>query len=283
MTSNKPLLLIAFFQRQYLFSNHLSAADIAVPQKLSLRLSFTLSVWPLHSSVRLRVIHAHPDVLHTLSRSRLTSRTRPSISCPRPQPPSQSVAWLRNRSFHSTCRVRASCRQRSALNVESQICHVRDMWSTMLCTFSQTHTVCWKSARPNAESWGKFQKREICPAANLRSLPLDALPRLLTTSHLLTIWFVCQHLSCWHVRVCPWVRTPNVRLCMYPCMYFSRPGAINKPLVRHFCPKRPIEITAAHLSGKCVPLGVILWLRGRPIALSPSLSLSGFMCKAAPH
>lgn len=127
-----------------------------------------------------------------------------------------------------------------------------------------SHTCCWKCGR---------SKRWIRPVANL-CLPFETLlyPLSPPTSWQFDLCVnICPAGTC--VCVCPWVRTPNVRLCMYPCMYFSRPGAINKPLVRHFCPKRPIEITAAHLSGKCVPLGVILWLRGRPIALSRSLAL----------
>lgn len=102
---------------------------------------------------------------------------------------------------------------------------------------------------------------QMRPVANPRRgrRPLDAWPRLsppLPPPRCLICVSTSVPLA--HVCVRPWVRAPNVRLCMYPCMYFSRPGAINKPLVRHFCPKRPIEITAAHLSGKCVPLGVIL-------------------------
>lgn len=46
----------------------------------------------------------------------------------------------------------------------------------------------------------------------------------------------------------------------------SSPAAVNKLLVRRSCPRRPIEITAAHLSGKCVSSGLILRPRWRPFA-----------------
>lgn len=61
----------------------------------------------------------------------------------------------------------------------------------------------------------------------------------------------------------------NISSCTSPYVsshVLSSPAAISKLPVRRSCPRRPIEITAAHLSGKCVSPGLILRPRWRPIA-----------------
>lgn len=49
----------------------------------------------------------------------------------------------------------------------------------------------------------------------------------------------------------------HIPVCILACAFKSS---------RRSCPRRPIEITAAHLSGKCVSPGLILRPRWRPIA-----------------
>lgn len=177
---------------------------------------------------------------------------------------------MKNDSIYASCRTRASARQRVAH------CETRSLSRTQLVKIlhmlkahtAQTHSHGRTPSVGNLliQTWSG----EGRGSSKLKFLPLQIVA--ITVGHLiwtpLRVWgffFPLSYLICVstfallaHVCVCPWVCAPNVHPSMYPCMYFSRPEAINKPLVRHFCPKRPIEITAAHLSGKCVPLGVIL-------------------------
>lgn len=195
--------------------------------------------WPLQSSVRLKVMHANPDPHQTPEWQQCYGQTS-SILHPWGRVSSHflstatfwNVHGVKNDSIYASCRTRASARQRVAhwetrSLSRTQLVKILHM---LKAHTAQTHSHGRTPSVGNlliqtwsGEGWGSLK---------LKYLPLQIVA--ITVGHLIWtplrvylfffpphIWFVCQHLHCWHMCVCVLgcVHQMYIPVCILACIF----------------------------------------------------------------